>query len=85
MHVAVAEAAAGRQVEVAHHLVDAQAALDAAALVTLLVQPLGVVLALALLDVLAAPEGPRRPYASRTSSHELQQPSFCALDGDGTP
>jgi hypothetical protein len=58
VHVAVAEAAAGRDVEVAHHLVDAQTALDAAPFVPLLVQLLAVVLALALLDALAPAEGP---------------------------
>lgn len=60
VHVAVAEAAAGGDVEVADDLVDAQATLDAAALVALLVQPLGVVLPHALLDVLAAAKGPGR-------------------------
>lgn len=57
VRVAVAEAAARREVEVAHHLVDAEAPLDAAALLLLLRQPLRVVLALALLDVVAL-EGP---------------------------
>jgi hypothetical protein len=47
-------------VEVADDLVHAQAALDAAAFVALLVQALGVVLAQALLDVLALAEGPGR-------------------------
>ena len=60
VHVAVAEAAAGRDVEVADHLVHAEPALDAAALLPLLVQVLAVVLALALLDALAAAKGPGR-------------------------
>ncbi len=59
VHVAVAEAAAGRDVEVAHDLVHPQPALDAAPLLALLVQPLAEVLALALLDALTPPEGPR--------------------------
>ena len=59
VHVAIAEALAGGNVEVANDLVDAQAAFDAAAFAALLVQTLGVVLALALLDVLATAEGPR--------------------------
>ena len=60
VHVAVAEAATGRDVEVADDLVDAQATLDAAAFMSLFIQPLGVVLALALLDALASAESPRR-------------------------
>lgn len=59
VHVAVAETATGGEVEVADDLVDAQAASDLASLVALLVQALGVVLARALLDVLAAAKGPR--------------------------
>ena len=60
VHVAVAEAPAGRKVEVANDLVDAQATVDAAALMPLLVQLLSVVLALALLDPLALTKRPRR-------------------------
>lgn len=56
VHVAVAEAAARCDVEVAHDLVDADHAFDPAALVALLVEPLAVSLALALLHALAAPE-----------------------------
>ena len=58
VHVAVAEALARREVEVAHHLVDADAALDAAAFAALLVEVLAVVFALALLDVLASAKRP---------------------------
>jgi hypothetical protein len=59
VHVTVAEGASRRQVKVSDHLVHTQAALDAAALVSLLVEALGVVLALTLLDVLAAAKSPR--------------------------
>lgn len=58
VHVAVAEAAAGGDVEVADDLVHAQAAFDAAALAALLVETLRVVFALALLDALAIAERP---------------------------
>ena len=58
VHRAVAEAAPGGDVEVPHHLVHAEAALDAAALLALRVEFLAVVLPLALLDVLAFAEGP---------------------------
>ncbi len=58
VHVSVAEATAGRKVEVSDNLVDAQAALDAAALFALLVELLGVVFPLALLHALAPTEGP---------------------------
>ena len=58
VHVAVAEAAAGGDVEVADDLVHAQAAFDAAALAALLVETLRVVFALALLDTLAVAERP---------------------------
>jgi len=58
VHVAVAEAAAGRDVEVADHLVDAQAALDAAALPALGVESFAVAFSLALFDPLAFAEGP---------------------------
>ena len=59
VHIGAAEAAAGGDVEVAYHLIDAQVALDAAALLALRVQPLAVVLALALLHAPAPSEGPR--------------------------
>jgi hypothetical protein len=59
VHVAVAETAAGGKVEVANDLVDTQATLDTAALLSLLVQLLGIVLALALLDILSPAKGPR--------------------------
>ena len=58
VHVAVAERFARGEVEVSHHLVDADAALDPAALPPLLVQVLAVVFPLALLDILAPPERP---------------------------
>jgi hypothetical protein len=58
VHVSIAEAAARGDVEVSDNLVHAQVAVDAAALVPLLVQLLGVVLALALLDALALTESP---------------------------
>ena len=58
VHVAIAEAAARRKVEVADDLVDSQVALNAAALAPLFIQPLRVVLALALLHALASTEGP---------------------------
>lgn len=59
VHVAVGEGPTGRNVEVANHLVDAQAAFDAAAFVALLGQPLRVVLPLALLHGGAIAKGPR--------------------------
>lgn len=58
VHVAIAEALARREVEVAHDLIDADAALDAAALAPLRVELLAVVLALALLHALAVSKGP---------------------------
>lgn len=58
VHVAVAETLAGSKVEVSNHLVDADAALDAASLLPLRVQVLAVVFPLALLDALAPTEGP---------------------------
>ncbi len=58
VHLPVAETAPRRDVEVTNHLVHAEAALDAAALAALRVQQVAVVFALALLDALAAAEGP---------------------------
>ena len=58
VHVPVAEAAAGRKVEVTNDLVDAEATLDAAAFGALLIQLLGIVFAQALLHALAPTEGP---------------------------
>lgn len=58
MEVSLAEAAAGRNVEVSNDLVDVQIAFDSAAFLSLFVQTLGVSFALALLDVLAAAKGP---------------------------
>ena len=58
VHGAVAETAAGRDVEIANDFVDAEAAFDAAALAALGVELFAVVLALALFDVFAAAEGP---------------------------
>jgi len=58
VHVAVAEAAAGGDVEVADDLVDAQSAVDAAPFVSLLLELLGVVFPFALLDAGAGSEGP---------------------------
>lgn len=58
VHVAIAETAARRKVEVSDHLVDTQAALDAASLLSLLVELLGVVLPLALLNTLTLAESP---------------------------
>lgn len=58
VHVAVAEAATGRQMKVAHDLVHLQETIDAAALVALLLQALRVVLALALLKGLAVAKCP---------------------------
>ena len=81
VHVAVAEAAPGRDVEVADHLVDAQAALDAAAFLALGVQPLAVVLPLALLDVLAAAEGPR--HGRVRFPHFFARVAAAGLDGVG--
>lgn len=60
VHVPVAETTAGRNVEVADHLVDAQATFDATSFVTLLGEPLRVVLPLALLHGGAVAEGPGR-------------------------
>jgi hypothetical protein len=59
VHVAAAEAAAGGQVEVSDDLVDTNASLNAAALMALGLELLGVVLALALLDALTLAKGPR--------------------------
>lgn len=59
VHVSVAEATARGKVEVSDDLVDTQVTLDTAALLALLLQSLGVVLARALLDVLALTESPR--------------------------
>lgn len=59
VHVAVAEAAARRKVEVSNDLVDAETTLDAASLLALLLQLLGVMLAQTLLDILALTERPR--------------------------
>jgi hypothetical protein len=58
VHVPVAEALAWREVEVAHNFVDSDPAFDSAAFSSLLVEVLAVVFALALLYILAAPEGP---------------------------
>ena len=58
VHIPVAEAAAGGEVEVSDHLVHADGTGDAATLVPLLIELLGVVFALALLDALALTEGP---------------------------
>lgn len=59
VHVAIAEASARGKMEVAHHLVHAQVSLDATALLALGIELLGVVLALALLDILTSAKGPR--------------------------
>ena len=58
VHVAVAEATARRDMEVADHAVDAQAALDTATFFTLGVEALAVVLPLTLLDVFATAKSP---------------------------
>ena len=58
VHVAIAEAAPGRDVEVADDLVDAQVAFDAAPFAPLLVETLTIAFAFALLDAFAATEGP---------------------------
>ena len=81
VHVAVAEAAARRDVEVADDLVDAQPALDAAAFFALRVQPLAVVLSLALLDVLAAAEGPR--HGGVGFAHLFARVAAAGFDGVG--
>lgn len=58
VHVARGEAAARRNMEVAHNLVHSENAFQPAAFPALRVNPLRVVFALALLDVLAASERP---------------------------
>lgn len=59
VHGAVAETAPGCDMKVADHLIDPEAALDAAPLLALLVEALGIMFTLALLDVFAAAKGPR--------------------------
>jgi len=59
MEIAVGKGFARRNVEVSNDFVDADGAGKTAALAALLVELLGVVLALALLDVLAAAKRPR--------------------------
>jgi hypothetical protein len=58
MHIPIRVALPRRNMEVTNDLVDADATLDAAAFSSLFVEVLGVVLALALLDAVAAAEGP---------------------------
>lgn len=58
MQVAVAETAAGSNVEVANDFVDVQIAFDSASFLSLLVEALGVAFTFALLHVLAAAESP---------------------------
>jgi hypothetical protein len=58
VHIAVGEGLAGGEVEVAHHFVHPDPAFYPASLFALGVEVLGVVLALALLDALAAAKGP---------------------------
>ena len=58
VHCAVAEAPAGRDVEIANDFVHAEAAFDPASLAALRIEFLGVVLAFALFDIFAAAEGP---------------------------
>jgi len=58
MHVAVTEALARREVEVAHDLVDTDASLNSASFASLFVEVLRIVLALALFDVLTTAKGP---------------------------
>jgi hypothetical protein len=58
MQVPVRERLSRRNVKVSNDLVDANATLNAATFPTLLVEMFGVVFALALLDTLAATEGP---------------------------
>lgn len=60
VHVAVAKAAAGGDVEVTDDLVHAQPTVDAASFVALGLEVLGVVFPFALLDALSGAEGPRR-------------------------
>src|SRR5690242_13113610 len=58
VHVTIAKAAAGSKMEVSNNLVDLQQTLNAAALFSLLVEPLSVVLSLALLYALTPSKGP---------------------------
>lgn len=58
MHLSVAETLPRRKMEVSDDLVDADAAFNPAAFAALLIELLSVVFALALIDVLAAPERP---------------------------
>lgn len=58
VHRTAAEASTGRDVEVAYHLVDAEAAFDPAALLALGVEFLGIVHPFALLHVLPTAKSP---------------------------
>lgn len=59
VEVAIGEGLPGCNVEVTNDLVDANVSLEAASFLALLIEVLGIVLALALLDTLAAAERPR--------------------------
>ncbi|KAI6761910.1 hypothetical protein HG531_002463 [Fusarium graminearum] len=59
VHVAAAETSSGSEMEVTNDLVYAQASLNTAALATLRIQLLTIVLTLTLLNTLAAAKGPR--------------------------
>src|SRR5437660_608554 len=58
VHIAIAEAPAGRDVEVSHHLVDPNAALDATAFFSLLVQFLTVAFSFTLFNAVTPAKGP---------------------------
>src|ERR1700744_1349235 len=58
VHISIGEGAAWRDLEVAHHFVYPDDALDAAALLALGVESLAVAFSFALLDALAAAECP---------------------------
>jgi hypothetical protein len=59
VHVTCGERLSGCDVEVADNLVDSDAALETAALLSLCIKMFGIVFALALLDVLSTAKGPR--------------------------
>jgi hypothetical protein len=58
VHVAVGEGLSGSDMEVSDDLVDSNATLETAALLSLLVEVLGIVFALTLLNALSATERP---------------------------
>lgn len=58
VHVTIAETTSWSNVEVANDLIDSDSSLNTASFLSLGVQSFSVMFALALLDVLASPEGP---------------------------